>query len=123
MYLKISNVIITSNGTLPLQIALKALDIEGEVITTPFSYVATTSSIVWGNCSPVFIDIHPEFLTIDESRIESAITSKTAAILATHVFGNPCDVYSIQQIANTYNLKVIYDAAHAFGVEINKTGI
>lgn len=115
-YLHISNIILTANGTLPLQIALKLLAKQGEVITTPFSYVATTSSIVWENCKPVFVDIHPEYLTIDETKIEAAITNKTSAILATHVFGNPCDVLKIDEIAKKYNLNVIYDAAHCFGV-------
>lgn len=105
-----------TNGTLPLQIALNAYGKEGEVITTPFSYVATVSSIVWEKCTPVFVDIHPDYFTIDETKIEAAITSKTTAILATHVYGNPCDVETIEAIAKKYNLKVIYDAAHCFGV-------
>lgn len=116
-YLKTNNIIITNNGTVPLQIALKILASGGEVITTPFSYVATTAAIVWENCTPVFVDIHPEYLTIDESKIEAAITDATKAILVTHVFGNPCNVTEIERIASKYNLKVIYDAAHAFGVE------
>lgn len=114
--LGVSNIIATTNGTLPLQIAIKALKLKGEVITTPFSYVATCSSIVWEGCKPVFVDIHPEYLTIDESKIEEAITPATSAILATHVFGNPCEVDKIDQIAKKYDLKVIYDAAHCFGV-------
>lgn len=116
-YLSVPNIIAMTNGTLPLQIAIKALELKGEIITTPFSYVATTSSIVWEGCTPVFVDIHPEYLTIDEAKIEAAITSKTTAILATHVFGNPCAVEEIDAIANKYNLKVIYDGAHAFGVK------
>lgn len=115
-YLSVSNILITNNGTVPLQIALKLLGNGGEIITTPFSYVATTAAIVWENCTPVFVDIHPEYLTIDETKIEAAITAKTTAILATHVFGNPCDVEAIELIAKKYNLKVIYDAAHSFGV-------
>lgn len=115
--LNVNNVILTTNGTLPIQIAIKALELEGEIITTPFSYVATTSTIVWENCSPVFVDIHPEYLTIDEAKIEHAITEQTTAILATHVFGNPCEVDAIRKIANKYNLKVIYDAAHCFDVD------
>ncbi|MFG6687620.1 DegT/DnrJ/EryC1/StrS family aminotransferase [Mariniflexile sp. HNIBRBA6329] len=115
-YLGVHNILTMTNGTLPLQIAIKALGLTGEIITTPFSYVATTSSIVWEGCTPIFVDIHPEYLTIDETKIEAAITSKTSAILATHVFGNPCDVEAIEQIATKHNLKVIYDAAHAFGV-------
>lgn len=115
-YLIVSNIIATTNGTLPLQIAIKALDIKGEIITTPFSYVATTSSIVWEGCSPIFVDIHPEYLTINEARIEEVITDKTTAILATHVFGNPCNIEAIEAIAKKHRLKVIYDAAHCFGV-------
>ncbi|MAY23664.1 MAG: aminotransferase DegT [Flavobacteriaceae bacterium] len=105
-----------TNGTLPLQIAIKALGLTGEIITTPFSYVATTSSVVWEGCTPVFVDIHPEYLTLDETLIEAAITPKTTAILATHVFGNPCHVTVIEAIAAKHGLQVIYDAAHAFGV-------
>ncbi|SHI37868.1 dTDP-4-amino-4,6-dideoxygalactose transaminase [Mesonia phycicola] len=115
-YLNSVPLLATTNGTLPIQIALKVLGNYGEIITTPFSYVATTSSIVWENCTPVFVDIDPEHLTIDETKIEAAITSKTTAILATHVFGNPCAVEEIEKIAKKYKLKVIYDAAHAFGV-------
>lgn len=115
-YLNIENILITNNGTVPLQIALKLLGNGGEVITTPFSYVATTSSIIWENCTPIFVDIDPEYLTIDETNIEAAITNKTTAILATHVFGNPCHVEAIEFIAKKHNLKVIYDAAHCFGV-------
>lgn len=115
-YLCVSNIVVTNNGTVPLQIALKLLGKQGEIITTPFSYVATTAVIVWGNCTPVFVDIHPEYLTIDETKIEAAITDKTTAILATHVFGNPCHVTTIEVIAKKHNLKVIYDAAHCFGV-------
>lgn len=115
-YLGTSNVIIMNNGTIPLQIALNILGQKGEIITTPFSYVATSAAIVWESCAPVFVDIHPEYLTIDETKIESAITTKTTAILATHVFGNPCNIEIIEAIANKHNLKVIYDAAHCFGV-------
>lgn len=115
-YLHLDNIILMNNGTIPLQIALKILGNTGEIITTPFSYVATTSSIIWENCTPVFVDIHPEYLTIDETKIEAAITPKTTCILATHVFGNPCHVEAIEKIAAAHNLKVIYDAAHAFGV-------
>jgi dTDP-4-amino-4,6-dideoxygalactose transaminase len=114
--LRVDNVLLMTNGTLPIQIALKLLGGKGDIITTPFSYVATTSAIVWESCTPVFVDIHPEYLTIDESKIEEAITDKTTAILATHVFGNPCHVEEIQRIADKHNLKVIYDAAHCFGV-------
>ncbi len=122
-YLSVKNIIITNNGTIPLQIAIKAMQLKGEIITTPFSYVATTASIVWENCTPVFVDIHPEYLTIDETKIEQAITKKTTAILATHVFGNPCDVEAIETIAKKHNLKVIYDAAHCFGVKYKNQSI
>ncbi|MFH4964288.1 DegT/DnrJ/EryC1/StrS family aminotransferase [Gaetbulibacter sp. M235] len=115
-YLGVTNIIATTNGTLPLQIAIKALGLTGEIITTPFSYVATTSSIVWEGCTPIFVDIHPDYLTIDETKIEAAITNKTSAILATHVFGNPCALEAIEAIAKKHQLKVIYDAAHCFGV-------
>ena len=115
-YLGISNIIIMNNGTIPLQIALKILGRQGEVITTPFSYVATSAAIIWENCTPVFVDIHSNFLTIDENKIEAAITPKTTAILATHVFGNPCHIEFIERIAKKHNLYVIYDAAHCFGV-------
>ncbi|ESU20804.1 DegT/DnrJ/EryC1/StrS aminotransferase [Flavobacterium cauense R2A-7] len=122
-FLSVSNIIITNNGTIPLQIALKLLGKQGEIITTPFSYVATTASILWENCKPVFVDIDPEYLTIDETQIEVAITDKTTAILATHVFGNPCHLEKIEKIAEKHNLKVIYDAAHAFGVSYNGKSI
>ena len=112
-----SKILCTNNGTVPLQIALKLLGNGGEIITTPFSYVATTAAIVWENCTPVFVDIHPDYLTIDETKIEAAITEKTTCILATHVFGNPCHVEEIERIAKKHNLKVIYDAAHCFGVK------
>jgi dTDP-4-amino-4,6-dideoxygalactose transaminase len=115
-YLGVKNILITNNGTIPLQIALKLLGKGGEIITTPFSYVATTAAIVWEGCTPVFVDIHPEYLTIDETKIEAAITDKTTCILATHVFGNPCNVEEIERIAKKHKLKVIYDGAHAFGV-------
>jgi dTDP-4-amino-4,6-dideoxygalactose transaminase len=115
-YLDVNYIIPMTNGTLPIQIALNKYARGGEVITTPFSYVATTASIVWEKCTPVFVDIHPEYLTIDETKIEAAITEKTSAILATHVYGNPCHVEAIEMIAKKHNLKVIYDAAHGFGV-------
>ncbi len=116
-YLKIDNILITNNGTIPIQIALKLLGGKGEIITTPFSYVATTSAIVWESCTPVFVDIHPEYFTIDASKIEAAITDRTTCILATHVFGNPCEIEAIEEIAKKHKLKVIYDAAHCFGVK------
>ena len=122
-YLNSDNIIITNNGTIPLQIALKLLANNGEVITTPFSYVATTAAILWENCTPVFVDIDEEYLTIDETKIEAAITEKTTAILATHVFGNPCNIEAIEALAVKHKLKVIYDAAHAFGVKYNGQSI
>jgi dTDP-4-amino-4,6-dideoxygalactose transaminase len=122
-YLEIDNIIITNNGTIPLQIALKLLGNNGEIITTPFSYVATSAAIIWENCNPVFVDIDPIHLTIDENKIEAAITKKTTAILATHVFGNPCNIEAIESIAKKNNLKVIYDAAHCFGVQYNGSSI
>lgn len=103
------------NGTIALQMAIKALKLEGEIITTPFSHVATTSSIVWEGCKPVFADIHPKTLNIDPSKIEALITPKTSAILATHCFGNPCAIDEIDLLAQKHGLKVIYDAAHCFG--------
>jgi len=115
-HLGIDQIFLTTNGTLPLQIALKTLPEGSEIITTPFTYVATTAAIVWENYKPVFVDIHPEYLTIDEEKIEAAITDKTSAILAVHVYGNPCHVERIEQIAKKHHLKVIYDAAHAFDV-------
>jgi dTDP-4-amino-4,6-dideoxygalactose transaminase len=114
-YLGVQNLLYVSNGTIALQIAIKALGLKGEVITTPFSYVATTSSLVWEGCTPVFVDIDPNTLNINPDLIEEAITEKTTGILATHVFGNPCDIEAIQVLADRYNLKVVYDAAHCFG--------
>jgi dTDP-4-amino-4,6-dideoxygalactose transaminase len=116
-YLELPHLLYLSNGTIALQIAIKALDLKGEIITTPFSYVATTSSIVWEGCKPVFVDIDPLTLNIDPALIEAAITSQTTAILATHVFGNPCDIEAIDAIAQKNHLKVIYDAAHCFGTK------
>ena len=114
-YLQLPFMSYVTNGTIALQLAIKALGLKGEIITTPFSYVATTSSIVWEGCRPVFVDIDSETFNIDPNKIEEAITSKTSAILATHVYGNPCDIDAIHKIAKKHNLKVIYDAAHAFG--------
>lgn len=119
-FLGVENFQIVTNGTIALQFALKALDIEeGEVITTPFTYVATISSILWERCEPVFVDIEPDNFTIDPNKIEQAITPRTKAIMAVHVFGYACDVDAIQKIADKHNLKVIYDAAHAFGSVYN----
>lgn len=114
-YLRLPHILFLGNGTIALQIAIKALDLRGEIITTPFSYIATASSIVWEHCRPVFVDIDPLSFNIDPSKIESQITERTSAILATHVYGNPCDIDSIARIATKQNLKVIYDAAHCFG--------
>ena len=116
-YLDLPHLLFVSNGTMALQIAIRALELKGEIITTPFTYVATTSSIVWEGCKPVFVDIDSETLNIDPSKIEAAITENTRAILATHVYGNPCDIDAIQEIANKHSLKVIYDAAHCFGTK------
>jgi dTDP-4-amino-4,6-dideoxygalactose transaminase len=117
-YLQVHGLMFTSNGTISIQIALKALELQGaEIITTPFSYVATTSSIVWEHGVPVFADIDPHTYNIDPQAIEKKITKNTKAILATHVFGNPCNLEAIAAIAEKHNLHVIYDAAHAFGVE------
>jgi dTDP-4-amino-4,6-dideoxygalactose transaminase len=116
-YLDLPHLLFLNNGTIALQIAIKALNLKGDIITTPFSYVATTSSIVWEGCNPIFVDIVVETLNIDPSKIEAAITPNTSAILATHVYGNPCDIDAIQRIADKHNLKVIYDAAHCFGTQ------
>ncbi|ACU06803.1 DegT/DnrJ/EryC1/StrS aminotransferase [Flavobacteriaceae bacterium 3519-10] len=122
-HLKVNHLLFVTNGTVALQLAIKALELKGEIITTPFSFVATTSSIVWEGCTPIFVDIDEQSLNIDPEKIEAAITENTSAILATHVYGNPCDVERIEEIAVKHNLKVIYDAAHAFGVEINGKSI
>ena len=119
-YLGVPYVSLFTNGTLPLLTALQALRITGEVITTPYSFVATTHSIWWNGCKPVFVDIDPATGNIDPDKIEAAITPKTTAIMPVHVYGKPCDVRRIKEIADTYGLKVIYDAAHAFGLEIPK---
>lgn len=116
-YLDINHLLYVSNGTIALQLAIKALGLKGEIITTPFSYVATTSSIVWEGCTPVFVDIDPKTFNMDANLIEEAITPQTSAILATHCFGNPCDIDAIQSVADKYGLKVIYDAAHCFGTK------
>lgn len=118
-YLGVDDLVYVSNGTIALQLALKCLGLKGEIITTPFSYVATTSSIVWEGCDPVFVDIDEDSLNVDPHKIPEAIGPNTTGILVTHVFGNPCDVSAISRIAEKYQLKVIYDAAHAFGTRIN----
>lgn len=114
---------LVSNGTIAIQLAIKALDLKGEIITTPFSYVATVSSIVWEGCKPVFVDISENDFCLDVDKIEAAITPQTTAILATHVYGIPCDVARIKEIASKHNLKVIYDAAHAFDIELAGTSL
>ena len=122
-YLKVPYISLFTNGTLPLITALQALRITGEVITTPYSFVATTHSLWWNGIKPVFVDIDPVTCNIDPNKIEAAITPKTTAILPVHVYGKPCDTEHIQQIADKYGLKVIYDAAHAFGVEVDGKSI
>lgn len=122
-YLKVPYLSLFTNGTLPLITALQAMRITGEVITTPFSFVATTHSLWWNGIKPVFVDIEPETCNLDPSKIEAAITPRTTAIMPIHVYGKPCKTKEIQEIANKYGLKVIYDAAHAFGVEINGESI
>lgn len=117
-YLHVPYVCLFTNGTLPLMTALQALRITGEVITTPYSFVATTHSIWWNNCKPVFVDIDPNTGNMDPDKIEAAITPATTCIMPVHVYGKPCDTKRIQEIADKYGLKVIYDAAHAFGVEV-----
>ena len=119
-YLGVNQVSLFTNGTLPLLTALQALRITGEVITTPYSFVATTHSIWWAGCKPVFVDIDPRTGNLDPEKIEAAITPKTTAIMPVHCYGKPCDVRRIKEIADTYGLKVIYDAAHAFALEIPK---
>jgi len=122
-YLKVPYLSLFTNGTLPLITALQAMRITGEVITTPFSFVATTHSLWWNGIKPVFVDIEPETCNLDPSKIEAATTPRTTAIMPVHVYGKPCKTKEIQEIANKYGLKVIYDAAHAFGVEINGESI
>ncbi len=118
-YLKVPYISLFTNGTLPLMTALKALEVKGEVITTPYSFVATIHSLCWANIKPVFVDVDFEKGNLDPKKIEAAITLNTTAIMPVHVYGNPCDVEAIEKIAKKHDLKVIYDAAHAFGVEIN----
>lgn len=122
-YLNIPNIELVANGTLALQLAIKALGLKGEVITTPYSYVATTTAIIWEHCTPIFVDIEDKTFCIDADKIEKAITERTTAILATHVYGYPCEVEKIEKIAKKYSLKVIYDGAHAIGVKLNGQSI
>lgn len=122
-YLGVEYISLFSNGTLALITALQALNITGEVITTPYSFVATTHSIFWNKCTPVFVDVDPRYYNIDPTKIEAAITEKTTAIMPVHVYGNPADTDAIQKIADKYGLKVIYDGAHAFAVKKNGVSI
>lgn len=122
-YLKVKNLLAVSNGTIAMQLAFRALGLKGEVITTPFTFPATTNALIWEGLKPVFADIDPETFNIDPKEIEKKITEKTSAILAVHVFGNPCDVLALEKIAKKHNLKVIYDSAHAFGVEYQDRSI
>lgn len=122
-YLKVPYISLFTNGTLPLITALQALRITGEVITTPYSFVATTHALWWNGIKPVFVDVDPSNCGIDPNKIEAAITPKTTAIMPVHCYGKPCDTNAIQDIADKYGLKVIYDAAHAFGVEVNGESI
>ncbi len=121
--LKLKNLALVSNGTIAIQMAIKALELKGEIITTPFTWIATVSAIKWEGCTPVFCDINPETLNIDVDKIEDLITEKTVAIMPVHVFGNPCDVKAIETIAKKHNLKVIYDGAHAVGSEIDNKSL
>ena len=118
-YLGVPHLLFLNNGTIALQIAIKALGLHGTIVTTPFTYIATTSSIVWEGCKPQFVDIDSLSLNIDPLKIEAAITSETCAIMATHVYGNPCDIEAIEAIANRHKIPVIYDAAHCFGTNYN----
>lgn len=122
-YLGIEHLALFTNGTIALITALQALRITGEVITTPYSFVATSHSLLWNGIKPVFVDIHPDTLNLDPAKIEAAITPQTTAIMPVHCYGHPCDVEAIQRIADIYNLKVIYDAAHAFGVQTRQGSI
>lgn len=122
-YLGVPYISLFTNGTLPLICALQAMRITGEVITTPYSFVATTHALWWNGIKPVFVDIDPETGNIDPEKIEAAITPKTTAIMPVHVYGQPCKIRRIQEIADTYGLKIIYDAAHAFGVQENEQSI
>ncbi len=118
-YLGIKNLVAVTSGTIALQLAIRALNLEGEIITTPFTWIATASAIMWEKCKPVFVDVQPDTFNIDPNKIEEKITDSTSAILPVHVFSNPCDIEAIQEIADKHKLKVIYDAAHAMCVEYN----
>jgi len=122
-YLKVKNIILLSDGTSALHLALKAFNLKGEVITTPFTFATSTNAILWERLNPIFADIDPDTYNIDPDDVEKKITDKTSAILAVHVFGNPCNVEKLQKIADNYKLKLIYDAAHAFGIEYKKQSV
>lgn len=122
-FLDVNNLVAVTNGTIAIQLAIRALDLKGEIITTPFTWIASVSAIMWEKCIPVFVDVQPDTFNIDPQKIEEKITNKTSAILPVHVFSNPCDVEAIQKIADKYNLKVIYDAAHAMCVDYNGKSI
>ena len=122
-YLHTNNLVAVTSGTIALQLAIRALNLKGEIITTPFTWIATASAIMWENCMPVFVDVQPDTFNIDPQKIEEKITNKTSAILPVHVFSNPCDIEAIQKIANKHGLKVIYDAAHAMCVNYNGRSI
>lgn len=122
-YLNLESTIAVTNGTIALQLSIKALGLTGEIITTPFSWIATSSAIRWQNCEPVFVDINPKTLNIDPQKIEDSITHRTTAIMPVHVFSNPCDIEAIENIAKKHHLKVIYDAAHAFGVDFKEQSV
>lgn len=122
-YLGVQHVSLACNGTIALQLGLRALRITGEVITTPYSFPATTHALHWSNCTPVFCDVDPDTGNLDPSKVQSLITPKTTAILPVHVYGTPCDVAALQRVADAYGLKLIYDAAHAFGVRVGETSV
>jgi dTDP-4-amino-4,6-dideoxygalactose transaminase len=118
-FLKTKNIVVVTNGTIAIQMAIRALDLKGEIITTPFTFIATISAIIWEKCIPVFVDIDPETLNMDPKLIEEKISKRTVAIIPVHVFGNPCNIEEIDEIAKKHKLKVIYDAAHSVGVKYN----
>ena len=122
-YFETGNICLFNNGTLALQIALEGMGISGEVITTPFTFVATTHALFWNKIRPVFVDIEPDYYTLDPEKVEAAITPWTTAILAVHVYGHPCNVHALADIARRHHLRLIYDAAHAFGVKIGDDSI
>lgn len=122
-YLEVKHVVLVTNGTLALQLILKALNLKGEIITTPFTFAATTNAIIWEGLTPVFTDIDPDTFNIDPRDVEKKITAKTTAILAVHVYGNPCNIESLERIAKKHKLKLIYDAAHAFGVKYKNKSV